>query len=395
VVLDLTQFAAGPYGTQFLADAGARVIKIELPGSGEAYRQEGPRLPGGAPTDGTFFLRFNRNKESAAIDIRQAPGRAIFERMIKAADVLVENFKPGRLERIGIGWERIHALNPRLVYATISGYGHRDLLPSPISHWPAFAITAEAMGGVMDVIGNAGCEPHGSAVSAGDLVAGVEAALGIMMALHQRERTGLGQRVDVAMADAMGALNERSIFTYNLTGVVPTRGDERQIAPFGTFRAADGYVAIGVIGNGVWTHFCEAIQRPDLARDPDLASGSSRARHFETKLRPVIDAWLKSRTKLEVATILCEAGVPASPVMSAKDVSESEHFKARRMLVEFDYPGAGPVRVMGSPIKLGADLEAAVRRPPRLGEHTDAVLEELAGVDPNEIDELRQKGVIG
>ncbi|MBO0836952.1 MAG: CoA transferase, partial [Actinobacteria bacterium] len=153
VILDMTQFAAGPYGTQFLADAGARVVKVELAGVGDPYRHEGPPLPGGGPGDGTFFFRFNRNKESVAIDLRQEGGRRAFARLVEAADALVENFKPGSLERLGFGWDRLQELNPRLVYATVTGYGHPDLLPSPLAHWPAFAITAEAMGGLMDVIG--------------------------------------------------------------------------------------------------------------------------------------------------------------------------------------------------------------------------------------------------
>jgi crotonobetainyl-CoA:carnitine CoA-transferase CaiB-like acyl-CoA transferase len=226
-------------------------------------------------------------------------------------------------------------------------------------------------------------------------VAGVEAVLGIMFALHHRERTGRGQRVDVAMADAMAALNERSVFTYSLTGEIPTRGVEKQIAPFGAFPTRDGHVAIGVIGPAVWGRFCVAIGRPDLAEDPDLADGITRARHVETKLKPAIASWLSAHTKLEAATILSEAGVPAAPVMNAKEVSESAHFRARQMLVEFDYPGVGAVRTVGSPIKLGNNLPPPVRRPPKLGEHTDVVLAELAGLDAAEIADLRRQGAIG
>lgn len=395
VVLDLTQFAAGPYGLQFLADAGARVIKIELPGAGDPYRHEGPRLRGGQPGEGTYFMRFNRNRESVALDLRQPGGRRALEALIAAADVLAENFRPGTMERLGLGWDRLRELNPRLVYATITGYGHTDLMPSPLSGWPAFAITAEAMGGMMDVIGEADCEPHGSGVSAGDLVAGVEAALGIMFALHQRARTGRGQRVDVAMADAMAALNERAIFSYNLTSEVPRRGAERQIAPFGPFATSDGHVAIGVIGPAVWRRLCIAIGRPELADDPDLATGAGRARHLDDRVRPAILAWLAGRTKQEAAAALCEAGVPAAPVMTARDVSESEHFRSRRMLLEFEYPGAGSVRAVGSPIKLGDDPDPPVARPPLLGEHTDAVLADVAGLDADAIAELRREGGVG
>ena len=391
VVLDFSQFAAGPYATQYLADAGARVIKLELPGIGEAYRGEGPRLPDGS---GAYVLRFNRNKESVAVDVRSEGGRRVLAALAAAADVLVENFKPGTLERMGFGWPRLQELNPRLVYATITGYGELDILPSPLSHWPAFAITAEAMGGMMDLIGDIGCEPHGSGVSAGDLVAGLNAALGIMVALHHRALTGRGQRVDVAMVDAVASLNERSVFTYNLTGEIPTRGAERHLAPFGGFPASDGHVAIGVIGPAVWRRFCLAIGRPDLLDDPDLADGVSRGRHLDTKLRPVIGEWLRDRTKLEAARILCEAGVPAAPVMNAREITESDHFASRRMLVEFDYPGAGTMRVIGSPIKYGDDLDPPLRRPPTLGEHTDSVLAGLARLPAEDIQQLRREGAI-
>lgn len=394
VVLDLTQFAAGPYGTQVLADAGARVIKIEMPGAGDAYRHEGPRLPNAGPDDGTYFMRFGRSKESVAIDLARPGGRRAFEALVARADVLVENLKPGSLARLGLGWERLRELNPRLVYATVTGFGHPDLLPSPLSGWPAFAIVAEAFGGVMDVIGDAGCRPHGSGVSAGDLVAGLDAMIGVLMALHQRERTGRGQRVDVAMADAMTSMNERSVFAYSATGEVPHRGLEGHLAPFGAFRARDGWVAIGVIGQPVWRRFCDAIGRPDLVDDPDLATGNARARHFD-RLLPAIEGWLSGRTKQEAAAELAAANVPAAPILDAREVSESAHVAARRMLVEFDYPGAGTFRSVASPIKLGEDLDPPARRPPLLGEHTDAVLRELAGLDDETLARLRGDGAIG
>lgn len=394
VILDLTQFAAGPYGIQFLADAGARVIKVEMPGEGDPYRHEGPPLSGGEPGEGTFFLRFNRNKESVAIDLRKPGGCHAFDALVARADVLVENFKPGSLARLGYSPERLRELNPRLVYATVTGYGHTDVLASPLSAWPAFAIAAEAIGGMMEVVGDSDCSPHGSGVSAGDLVAGLHLALGVLTALHRRTVTGTGDRVDVAMADSIAALAELPVFTYGATGRIARRGPSRTLAPFGAFKTTDGYVAIGVIGPRAWRSFCAAIERPDLLEDPDLASGSGRAEHLADRIAPAVEAWLEGRNKAGAAAYLAERGVAAAPVLDAREITESAHFKARNMVLQFDYPGGGSFKVAGSPAKLGSDPAPPVRRPPTLGEHTDAVLHELAGLSRAEIDGLRAEGSI-
>jgi formyl-CoA transferase len=396
VVLDLSQFAAGPYGVQILADAGARVVKVERPVTGDPYRHEGPRLPGGGPGDGTYFMRFNRNKESVALDLAMPGGRHAFERLVARADVLVENFKPDSLERLGYPYERLREINPRLVYATVTGFGHQDVLESPLWRWPAFAVVAEAMGGWMSVIGDAECRPHTSAVSAGDLVAGIHAATGILMALHQRAATGEGQRVDIAMADSIMALAELPVFTYGATGHVTRREGSRNTAPFGAFPAADGYVAIGVIGDPVWRRFCDAIERPDLRDDPELATGAGRAAHLADRVRPAIEGWLRGRTREEAAAYLAERQVPAAPLLDAREVTESPHFRARQMVFEFDYPDGGATfRASGNPIKLGADPSPPLRRPPLLGEHTDAVLRDLAGLSDEEIAALRAEGAAG
>jgi formyl-CoA transferase len=408
LVLDLCQFAAGPYGVQVLADAGARVIKVEVPVTGDPYRHEGPPLPGGGPGDGTYFMRFNRNKESVALDLRTPGGRRAFDRLVARADVLVENLKPDSLERLGYPYARLRDINRRLIYATVTGFGHRDVLESPLWRWPAFAVVAEAMGGWMNVIGDADCQPHGSAVSAGDLVAGIHAATGILIALHQRGVTGEGQRVDVAMADSIAALAEQPVFTYGATGRVVGRGRSRHIAPFGAFAAADGHIAFPITpmamwpsaaakapNGAMWRRFCDAIERPDLRDDPELSTGAGRAAHLADRIEPAIEEWLRGRTREEAAAHLADRQVPAAPVLDAREVTESPHFRARQMVLEFDYPGAGTYQVAGNPIKLGADPSPPVRRPPLLGEHTDEVLTELAGFSQDEIGALRAEGAIG
>lgn len=379
VIVDLTHFAAGPYCTMLLADAGARVIKVEPP-AGEIYRSEGPPLVAAdARVAGSYQLRFNRHKESVVLDLKTRSGCGALEALTKRADVLVENFRPHTLDRLGLGYSRLRQLNERLIYATITGFGSGDVDPSPLINWPALAIVAEAMGGVMDRIGDDGCGPHWTGVSAGDLYAGALATSGILMALLHRDRTGVGQHVDISMVDAMASLNERAVMSYGVTGVAPRAGEEHHLAPFGPFRTRDGHVVIGVIGDALWRRFCAAIGRPDLADDPRLADGIRRADHLESVLRPAIDDWLADRDKEAAAQALAEAGVPAAPVYDAGEVAESAHIKARRMLVDVELPGYGAFPVVASPIKLSADPTPASARVALLGEHTASVLAELDG----------------
>lgn len=395
VVLDLTQFAAGPYCTMLLGDAGARILKVEPPGRGDPYRHEGPdlRAPDGSTT-GAFFLRFGRGKESVTLDLKSEAGRRIFERLVPRVDVLVENFKADTMDRLGLGYARLSEISPRLVYASITGFGHTDIYQSPYWRRPAFAIVAEAMGGVMDRIGDATCPPHWSGVSAGDLYAGGLALSGILMAICQRDRTGRGQHVDISMVDAMISLNERAVFSYSVANVVPVRGPEPDLTPFGAFRARDGYLVIGVIGSAVWSRFCQAIGRPELLEDERLASGLGRRRHLETIIAPAIERWLSDKTKSEATEILLAHDVPAAPIYDARDVVESPHVAARRMLVDVEYGAFGKFRVAGTPIKLGADAEPEPSAVPGLGEHTDAVLGELLGLTVEERAALRAEGVI-
>jgi len=377
LILDLTHFAAGPYCTMLLADAGARVIKVEPP-AGEIYRSEGPSLVARDGTvAGSYQLRFNRHKESVVLDLKTPSGRNSLKALSRRADVLVDNFRPHTLDRLGVGYLELRELNSRLIYATITGFGSGDTDQSPFMHWPALAIVAEAMGGVMDRIGDKACGPHWTGVSAGDLYAGALATSGILMALLHRDRTGVGQHVDISMVDAMVSLNERAVMSYGVTGHAERAGEESHLAPFGPFRARDGHVVIGVIGDGLWRRFCVAISRPDLADDPRLADGVRRAAHLERVLRPAIDAWLAGRDKESAAQTLADAGVPAAPVYDAGEVAESAHVKARRMLVDVELSGFGAFPVVASPIKLSGDPSPETARAPRLGEHTESVLSEL------------------
>ena len=395
VVLDLSQYAAGPYCTMLMADAGARVIKIEPPGRGDAYRGEGPELVGedGSVTGG-FFVRFNRSKESVTVNLKSPEGVEIIKRLAKRADILVENFKPDFLDKCGLGYSVLRDVNPELIYASITGFGHTDLLASPYWSWPAFAVVAEAMGGIMDRIGDASCPPHWSGVSLGDLYAGGVALSGILMAVIQRSNGGSGQHVDVAMTDSIISLNERAVYSFGVTGTVPPRGDDPALAPFGPFLATDGWLVIGVIGTPMWQRFATAIGRPDLALDPRLSSGQDRGRHMSSVIAPAIREWLRTCTRDEATAVLYKANVPAAPVETAADVFHSPHVIAREMLVDVTYPGYGTHKVVASPIKMSNDRSPHVGPVPRLGEHSRDVLASLAGVGDDEFDELVERGAI-
>jgi CoA:oxalate CoA-transferase len=395
VVLDLSQYAAGPYCTMMMADSGARVIKIEQPGRGDPYRHEGPELAGedGSVTGG-FFMRFNRTKESVTINLKEAEGVALVKRLTEHADVLVENFKPDFLNGCGVGYSQLSAVNPRLVYASISGFGHTDFLMSPYWSWPAFAVVAEAMGGIMDRIGDATCPPHWSGVSLGDLYAGATAFSGVLLALLQRGLNGQGQHVDISMTDSIISLNERAIFSYGVTGDLPDRGSDPALAPFGPFEAKDGWMVIGVIGTPMWQRFAHAIGRPELATDPRLATGLDRGRHMPTVIVPAIHEWLQARTRNEATRALHDANVPAAPVETAREIFRSPHAEARNMLVDVSYPGYGTHKVVASPFKLSGDPSPDIGPVPGLGEHTRAVLTTLGGVSDDEIAGLAERGVI-
>ncbi|MBI3965313.1 MAG: CoA transferase [Chloroflexi bacterium] len=393
-VLDLTQMVAGPYCTIFLADQGAEVIKIEPPKTGEAGRRLDPLLgPPGNQVSG-FFLRLNRNKKSLPIDLRQPDGKEIFRDLVKVSDVVVENFRPGVMNRLGLGYEALRKLNPRIIYASISGFGHDDIFQSPYSDRPAFAIVAEAMGGVMDLAGEEDGPPVWGGYGLGDLQAGSMAAQGILVALYARARTREGQHVDVSMVDSIASLNERTIATYGMTGEVLTRGKERFVCPFGVYKAKDGYVVIAVVGELIWKRFCRAIGRDDWAEDERLNSGGKRADCVHEVLNPAISAWIGARTRAEAVEHLTEHEVPAAPVYNGKDLFDDPHLRSREMIVELEHPVAGKIAVAGSPIKLSAFPHIPRVAPAELGQHTDEILGGLLAYSDERIADLRGRGVV-
>jgi len=393
-VIGLEQYMSAPYCTMLLADAGAEVIKIEMPGRGDPRRsippyasdEQGRRVAGG-------FIGYNRNKKSLALNLREEAGRQVFRDLVAASDVVVENLRPGAMDRMGLGYEALRAINARLVYAAISGFGRLEGYTGPYSDRPAFDIVAEAMSGMMNLVGFADKPPSWTIYGLADVYSGMVTAYGVMLALFMRERTGEGQFVDSAMLDNMLALNERMAVIYSFTGRSPERGELRHIAPRGAFRCQDGYLALNVPDDIQWRRLCEAMGREDLKEDPRTADGTARGGHMDL-IRPIIEAWLADKTRAQAVALLETHGVPSGPVYTAEDIFEDPHIAARDMLISVDDPVAGPRRYARSPLHLSAAPEIPTEPAPQLGEHTVSVLGDVLGYDEAQIDRLREQGVV-
>jgi crotonobetainyl-CoA:carnitine CoA-transferase CaiB-like acyl-CoA transferase len=393
-VIDLTQLLAGPFCTQVLADHGADVIKVETP-EGDLSRSIGAFRPEDAHKDfGGYFVSINRNKRSVVIDLKTAQGRAILIKLAAGADVLVENYRAGVMERLGLSFEALREANPRLVYASIRGFGDSHTSDSPYLDWPAFDVVAQAMGGIMGITGPDAATPTKIGPGVGDTVPGLYAAFGILAALRQADRSGRGQYVDVAMTDSVLAICERIVHQYSLGGVVAVPEGNRHpvLSPFGLFPARDGWVAIACLTDLFWGQLCELLGMPELAADPRFLSIAERRRH-----RDILEAELSARTaqlsKDELNRLL-GGRIPFGPVLNAAEICADPHFRQRQMIVPMDYPGIDqPIEIAGVPVRLSETPGGVRMRAPRLGEHTRAVLRE-AGVPESEIEHCLSTGAI-
>ncbi len=393
-VIGLEQYMSGPYCTMLLADAGAEVIKIERPGKGDPRRF----IPPFAERDGVKkafgYMAYNRNKKSLALDVQSRQGKEILRKLAGTSDVVVENLRPGAMGKIGLDYEGLRAINPRIIYTMISGFGRLPGYQTEYSSRPAFDIVAEAMSGVMDLIGFADKPPTFTLYGLADVYSGMIAAYGILQALFLRERTGEGQLVDVALTDNMLALNERMVALYSVTGKEPQRGKLEHLWPRGAFKCKDGYVALNVPDDVVWARLATAVGRPDLLDDPRSADGTSRAAN-EGFLQPIIEAWMEDKTREEVVYTLNAAGMPTGPVYTAKDVFTDPHFRKRGMLVDIDDPEVGTYTFARSTPHLSSAPEIANEPAPALGQHTREILEEVLGYSRDEVNRLASEQVVG
>ena len=386
-VVDLSRVVAGPFCTMTLADMGADVVKIEEPGRGDEARAFGPPFHGG---ESPYFLSINRNKRSCTVDLKHETGKAILRRLLEGADVLIENFRPGALARLGFGYEAVSAVHPGLVYCSISGFGDSG----PDAARPGYDLIVQGEAGLMAVTGEADGPPTRVGTSIADLTSGLMAAQGILLALYARRTTGRGQHVRVAMLDAVASLLTYNTGIYFASGKGPTRrgNDHPSVAPYQTLRASDGWINLGIANDSLWKRYCDAVERPDLRDDTRFATAPARVEHRRT-LIPIIEALTAERPVQEWMDLLGAAGVPCGRIRSVAEVCTNPQLVERGKVVERPHPTAGKVQMIGQPIELGDTPARIDTAPPLLGEHTDDVLRE-AGYSEAEIRGFRASGAV-
>lgn len=370
-VLDFSRVLAGPYCTMQLADLGARVIKIEQPGRGDDTRAWGPPFVNG---ESAYFLSVNRNKESVALDLKAPATRPVIDALLARADVVVENFRPGTMERLGLGYDSVAAAHPRIVYCSISGFGQTG----PRSVEPGYDAMMQAEGGLMSITGPPDGSPYRVGVAIGDIATGMFAVQGILAALLARARTGRGQRVDIAMLDAVTSLLTYQASSAFATGTTPVRMGNRHpsIAPYDTFAAADGEFVLSVGNDDQFRRMCDVLTAPALASDPRFTTNADRVLNCEP-LREELSGWLGKWERDKLLTALTRAGVPCGAVRSVTEALADPQLEAREMIVPLEHVTAGAITVLGTPLKLSKTPASVRTPPPALGQHTAAVLREL------------------
>jgi crotonobetainyl-CoA:carnitine CoA-transferase CaiB-like acyl-CoA transferase len=384
-VLDLTRVLSGPYCTMLLADMGARVIKIEQPGRGDDTRAWGPPFLEG---ESAYFLSINRNKQSVTLDFKHPDGRAIVDRLLARADVVVENFRPGTLAKVGLDYASLSPRFARLVYCSVSGFGQTG----PRRHEPGYDAVMQGEGGLMSITGSPDGPPYRLGVAIADIVSGMFAAYGIVLALFARERTGRGQEVDVAMLDAVAALLTYQAGNFFASGTVPTRLGNRHpsIVPYETFAASDGDFVLAVGNDEQWKKFCAVAELPD---DPCFATNRQRVTAYD-ELRPFVAERLRTRTRQQWIERLTAAGVPCGSVRNLQEVFGDAQLEARQMIARVEHATIGQLRTLGVNVKLSETPGAVRSAPPTLGQHTDMVLRDDLSFSAAEVDALRAKRVI-
>ena len=388
-ILDLTWVLAGPFASMILCDLGAEVIKVERPPNGDISRTTGPYQNGWSG----YFFSINRGKKSVAIDLQSAEGRELFLRLAEKVDVVVETFPPGTLDRLGIGWSELSARNPRLILASISGFGQTG----PYSNRPALDIVVQAMGGVMSVTGEPGGGPVRPGASYGDLVAGMFAAIGVLTAIHERGRSGKGQAVDISMLDCQVAMMENAIVRYFVTGEIPGPIGTRHpsATPFQAFPTADGHIVVA-LGFGVenqWGLLCAMLNTPELIDDERFNTGPRRTANHAI-LEPLLSAAFMQRTTQEWLDDFLAAGIPCGPVNRVPELVDDEQVRFRGMIREVTHPVAGTIPIANSPVRMSRSETGIQGPPPSLGANTVEVFQRLLGITEDEVQALESRSVV-
>jgi formyl-CoA transferase/CoA:oxalate CoA-transferase len=386
-VLELSRVLAGPFATMVLGDLGAEVIKVEQPGQGDDTRAWGPPFVGG---EAAYFLSVNRNKKSIAVDLKQPAGRQIIYRLAERSDIVVENFRPGTADKLEIGYQHLRAINPRIIYCSISGFGQTG----PYRHKPGYDAIAQAMSGIMSVTGYADLPPARAGVAIADIGAGMWALVGILTALVVRQKTDRGQWMDISLLDGQVAWLTYLAGNYSATGEVPERHGSAHpnIIPYQAFPTKDGFVMVTVGNNSLWRKFAHAIGMAELADDPRFRANRDRVAHREILLR-LIGERLQEKTSAEWIELLDAEGVPVGPINTVADVFNDPHIRAREMLVELTHPTAGTIQAVGMPVKFSETPAGVETPPPLLGQHTEEVLAWLS-YTREQIRQLQDTGVV-
>lgn len=387
-VLDMSHVLAGPTATMVLADLGAEVIHIEPPW-GDDSRGFGPFVN----KKSAYYVSINRNKKSVVVDIKKDEGKEIIRDLIKISDVLVENFRPGTMEKLGFSYEEVSKINPKIIYASISGFGH-DTLPQ-YRHRPSYDMIAQAYSGLMSITGPEGGPPVRVGTSVGDIVTGYICVIGVLSALYYREKTGRGQRIDISMIDSLFFILENAVLRYTVSGEIPKPlgTAHPSITPFQAFRTKDNWIVIPIGNDNLWNKFSDAIRHPELKERKEFKTNKLRTEN-KKKLIPIIEKIIRERTTREWLKIFEEHGIPSSPINTIDRIVNDPHINYRDMLVELNQPDIGKIKIAGSPLKLSETPGRVYSHAPLLGENTKEVLRNLLNYSKEKIKELESKGVI-
>jgi len=388
IILDLTRVLAGPYSTMLMQELGAEVIKVEMPGRGDDARYFGPFKN----DKSAYFISINRGKKSISLNLKSEEGKKILLELVKKVDIVTENFRPGTMEKLGLSYDIIKKINPRIIYASTSGFGQTG----PDSKKPAYDMLVQAMSGMMSITGWQDKPPTRVGVSIGDLGAGLYTIIGILSALYQRTITGEGQQVDVAMLDCQLSLLENAIVRHDVSGISPKPGGNQHptITPFQVFKTKDSYMALSMGNNVMWTNFCKAIGREDFLKDDKYTDNLKRTENRDELLAQIIPI-IEQKKLSEWIKIFENAKLPYSPVNTIGEVMEHKQVKARNMIVETESKETGKLRIAGNPIKMTNISEENFRKKaPEIGEHNSEIYKEMLGYSDKEIENLKEKGII-